>query len=49
MNVLYQIAKPFQEIFQDQFFIENISIPRIFLFSIMTLLNISLDFIVSIK
>ena len=30
MNVLYQIAKPFQEIFQDQFFTKKISSPEFF-------------------
>jgi hypothetical protein len=50
MNALYQIAKPFQEIFQDQFFIEKIYILRIFFLpSIITNLNIGMDFRISMS
>jgi len=45
MNVLHQIIKPFQEIFQDQFFIEKILSQEFFLLtSIMMSLNICMDF-----
>ena len=45
MNALNQIAKPFQEIFQDQFFIEKILSQEFFLLtSIMMSLNICMDF-----